>query len=148
LTANGLGPLIRIEGCFNSDKYLDILNQVVLPFAEREFPDGNFYYYQDDSPVHRGNIVLDWFERNVPFGQLFRAHRKSPDLNVIENAWGQQKIAVSVEGLLITENELWLAICDTWGNLRENVNFIANLVNSMPNKLQAVIEKNGYHTKY
>jgi hypothetical protein len=148
LTANGLGPLIRIEGRFNSDKYHDILNQVVLPFAQHEFPDGNFYYYQDNSPVHRGNIVLDWFEHNVPFGQLFRAPRKSADLNVIENAWGQRKIAVSEEGLLITENELWLAICDTWGNMRENVNFTANLVNSMPDRLQAAIEKNGYHTKY
>jgi hypothetical protein len=118
LTANGLRPLMRIEGRFNSDKYDDILNQVVLPFAEREFPDGNFYYYQDNSPVHRGNIVLDWFERNAPLGQLSRAPRKSPVLNVIENAWGQQKIAVPEKGLLITENELWLAICDTWGNMR------------------------------
>ncbi len=49
MTQNNLGPLVRIEGSFNSGTYLEILNRKVLDYAEREFRYGDSYYYQDNS---------------------------------------------------------------------------------------------------
>ncbi len=62
--ANGLGLLIRIDGRFDSERYIDILDDVVMPYVEEEFINDNFFYYQDNSPIHRANIVRDWFYRN------------------------------------------------------------------------------------
>ncbi len=38
---NSLGPLVRIEGNFNSGKYLEILNREVLDYAEAKFGYGD-----------------------------------------------------------------------------------------------------------
>jgi hypothetical protein len=39
--AGAIGPLVRIEGRFDAEKYIDILNEV-LPYIEENFVDGNF----------------------------------------------------------------------------------------------------------
>ena len=46
--ADSLGPLIRIEGHFNAERYLQMLDDNIYPYLEQEFPDGNFYYYQGE----------------------------------------------------------------------------------------------------
>jgi transposase len=43
--AGAIGPLVRIEGRFDAEKYIDTLNDTVLPYIEENFPDGHFYYY-------------------------------------------------------------------------------------------------------
>ncbi len=48
MSAQGLGPLIRIDGCFDSERYLEILDNNVLPYIEDEFEDWNIFYYQSN----------------------------------------------------------------------------------------------------
>ena len=62
MTRDEIGPLFRIEGHFNWQKYLDLLNDQILPYIEDNFPDGHYYYYQDNSPIHYEHHVKDWFE--------------------------------------------------------------------------------------
>jgi hypothetical protein len=88
LCAGGVGPLVRIEGRFDAEKYVNILDNTVLPFIEESFADGNFHYYQDNSPIHRALIVRQWFNQNFEPNQLFQTPAKSPDINPIENLWG------------------------------------------------------------
>lgn len=76
--AQAIGPLVRIEGRFDAEKYIDILNETVLPYIEEHFPDGHFYYYQDNSPIHKARAVREWFEQNIPNHQLFQ-----PPLNLL-----------------------------------------------------------------
>jgi transposase len=106
-------------------------NAVVLPFIERQFPDDNYYFYQDNSPVHTGSVINQWFARNLSYYQLIHTPTKSPDLNPIEHVWAQIKINVAHNGLYANEDELWWAILDAWNRLREDPNFATNLVNSM-----------------
>ncbi len=147
MSANGLGPLVRINGRFDSERYLQILDETVLPYIEDEFEDGNVFYYQDNSPVHRAGIVRNWFNQNFTPDQLIPTPAKSPDINPIENAWGRQKIRVSETGVYADEDELWLAISEAWLEMRETYN-CQNVVNSIPNRLQQIIDCNGGHTKY
>jgi transposase len=147
MSAQGLGSLIRIDGRFDSERYLEILDNIVLPYIEDEFEDGNIFYYQNNSPIHRSRVVRDWFNRNFTPGQLIATPAKSPDINLIENAWGRQKIKVSETGIYADENDLWLAISDAWLDMQDNYN-CQRLVNSIPNRLQNIIDSNGGHTKY
>jgi hypothetical protein len=91
--AEAIGPLVRIEGTFDAEKYIDILDDTVLPYIEEHFPDGHFYYYQDNSPIHRARTVREWFERNIPVHQIFETPPKSPDIPPIENLWGLAKVS-------------------------------------------------------
>lgn len=76
-------------------KNVDILNQTVLPYIEEHFPDGHFYYYQDNSPIYKSRVVQQWFQQNIPHHQLFNKPAKSPDIPMIENLWGMAKVKVA-----------------------------------------------------
>jgi hypothetical protein len=39
-------------------------------------------------------VVREWFNRNFTTEQLIATPAKSPHINLIENAWAQQKIKV------------------------------------------------------
>ena len=140
---------INKNGRFDSEAYIDILDNTVIPYIEEEFRYEDIYYYQDNSPIHRSRIVTNWFEDNFAPGQLIRTPAKSFDINPIENVWGRHKVRVANDGLYQTEGELWLAISEVWNDIRENnEEFSFNLVDSIPRRLQAVIASNGGHTKY
>jgi transposase len=106
MSSRGLGPLIRINGRFDSEAYIDILDNTVIPYIEEEFLYEDIYYYQDNSPIHRSRIVTNWFEDNFAPGQLIRTPAKSFDINPIENVWGRHKVRVANDGLYQTEGEL------------------------------------------
>jgi hypothetical protein len=92
MSSRGLGPLIRIDGRFDGDNYINILNDTVLPYIEKEFNLEEFFYYQGNSPVHRSRIARQWFDDNFFPGQLVRTPAKSFDINPIENVRGIQKV--------------------------------------------------------
>ncbi len=132
LHAGGLRPIVKIDGRFNAQQYEGVLNGIVLPFIERQFPDDNYYYYQDYSPVHTGTVINQWFARNLTYYQLMHTPTKSPDLNPIEHDRAHMKVNMAHNGPYANEDEFGdLAILDAWNRLRENPNFPTNLVNSM-----------------
>lgn len=125
----------------------------MLVFIQDNYPDENFYYYQDNSSVHTANIIKAWFQQNFTPGALLPVPPKSPDLNIIENVWGLAKVTVSRannDPTLVdkTEDDLWLSISDAWNDLRENDDLCQNLVDSMQRRIQLVIENEGRQIKY
>ena len=86
LTSTGLGPLMRIQGHLNSEKYCEILEDYVL-FLQEKFPDDNFYWLQDNCPVHCSNESMIFIRLNFR-GGFINHPPYSPDLNPIENVWG------------------------------------------------------------
>ncbi len=76
--------------------------------------------------------------------QLIRTPAKSFDINPIENVWGIQKVRVANDRIYVDEEELWLSIADAWNEIRDyNETLCKNLVNSIPHRLQSIIEANG-----
>lgn len=145
ISVHGPGVCWRVEGRFNALNYINILENVMLPSTEQIYPNNTFIYQQDNCPVHTANRVTDWFlNHNVevlPFPAF------SPDINPIENVWG-----IIVKNIYKrnfrpqNSNELWEIIHDCWENLDPNI--ISTTIQSMPNRLTQIIEKDGYMTKY
>jgi hypothetical protein len=85
--------------------------------------------------LHRNSInVLDW-------------PTCSPDLNPIENIWGQLVRTLYAENkTYMTEDELKEAIRVAWNQL--SLQTLENHVDSMPNRIFQIINRNGGPTDY
>lgn len=70
---------------------------------------------------------------------------KSPDLNVIENVWGRIKYNLRAT-VFESKDHLWAEIVKEWE--KTPLDFIRGLYDSLPDRIEAVIEANGGHTRY
>lgn len=145
ISARGPGVCWNIGGSLNTNRYLNILENVLLPSAANVFEQNNFIFQQDNCPVHTARVVQEWFTENnitcLPWCS------RSPDLNPIENVWGLMvKKMYSVNFRPQNENELWEKIENTWADL--TAEYTRNLVLSMPRRLQDVLDFNGEAIKY
>ena len=90
MSVHGVGDIHQIEGRFNAQTYVEILNNFFLPsFAARNnpFPPAPVYFVHDRCPVHQARVVQDWFQQHPQF-QLLPWPSKGADCNPIENLWG------------------------------------------------------------
>lgn len=72
----------------------------------------------------------------------------SPDLNPIETLWDKIKDYIQEKYPDIYRSYLRLkaAVCEAWNSIIEED--IRDLIKSMHNRCQAVIDAEGWHTKY
>lgn len=143
IRAGWRSPLVIIEGALNAVRYRDeILAAHVIPYVANH-PDVIFMH--DNARPHVARIcqaylaghnvnVMDW----PPY---------SPDMNAIEHMWDilgrrlQQRVPQPV-----TRAQLGAALVDEWNNIPQYQ--INRLVNSMPRRIQTLLNANGGHTRY
>ena len=141
--AHGVGILHRIMGIMDRFVYLDLCQNVMLPSADMLFGRENWLFQQDNDPKHTAIIVRDFIEEeNIP---TLEWPAQSPDLNPIENLWSildQRLKRRQVNNC----QELFRTLNDEWKRLP--VDLLERLVASMPSRCQAVIDSEGWPTKY
>ena len=71
----------------------------------------------------------------------------SPDLNPIENLWAVLARAVE-QRPPDTMEELQDRVAEEWDKVDKDKALLRSLVHSMPQRCAAVIEAQGWHTKY
>lgn len=147
MSAEGLGPLVPIQGNLDRFQYTDILEQHMLPFAENRFVgDEHYTFMQDFARPHTAQHTHQWLEAH-PEIQLFPWMPKGADLNPIENVWAMMERCVEELGAkdCKTRAELWSLVQSTWEQITNvRPDFTANLVFGMGDRCSAVIEKEGY----
>lgn len=147
ISVHGLGVCWNVEERFTGLIYRDILENIMLPSVRQLFPNDNFVFQQDNCPIHNAIIVRNWFQANNI--ETMHWPSKSPDLNPIENIWGiMVKKMYDRNFRPQTRNELLDAILETWENLNDNANLLVDLYNSMPRRLNEVIQSDGSMIKY
>lgn len=139
---HGVGPLYWIKRNMDQYLYVEILNEIMLPYAEWEMP-LKWQFQQDNDPKHTSRLAKKWFLDNGV--KLMTWPAQSPDLNPIENLW---KIVKERIGPLKSKNkdELWKNIQNAWYAIPNQI--CRDLVDSMPKRCKAVLANKGHATKY
>jgi hypothetical protein len=144
----GLCAVTKIEGNMTAAIYRRTLQNGLLDFIGDNFPDGNAIFIQDNAPVHTAHAVLEWLsEQN--FGR-WRLPPYSPDLNPIENFWPVFKKAVRRRGPAASLEELKTKIDEAVAEFQtpNGIEMVRRFIDSMPNRMQAVVAKHGGESKY
>lgn len=151
MSSFGPGELIRVSPHMNAEEYtgvLDLTNRAILNVYGPDLQEP-IVFVQDNSGVHNSHLVRRWFEDHPQFERL-PWPAMLPDLNPIEN--------------------LWALMMDTWNDVADHLNIrtreglhehlmtmwerqrgrdlCSNLVASMPRRMAAVIESEGYWINY
>lgn len=147
MTAQGVGDLVIVDERMNSEAYLRILRETMYPSAVQWFPEGMIHFVQDNSGPHRGRIVLNWLNAQERI-HLLDWPAISPDLNPIEHVWARMQQRWDAVDIGRGRQQLINSIFLAWAELANDQQFFANLVESMPRRLQAVIDNNGGATRY
>lgn len=146
MSAAGTGKIFICEGRMNSEKYTSMLDQVLQPSIYKIFnncPPQNVLFQQDNAPCHTAANSRRWFQdRGI---KLLQWPAQSPDLNPIEHLWGILKKRV-LKHKCSRKNELVKIIKEEWEKITPEI--CCRLVQSMPNRVKAVIRARGGQTKY
>lgn len=141
-SGQGCGPLHQVSGIMDRFGYKNILETVMLPYAEEEMP-LVWTFQHDNDQKHTSKCVKEFLE--VKKVEMLDWPAQSPDLNPIENLWGILKRRVRGQRFSSTK-ALFEALKTEWESIPMKT--INSLITLMPKRCEAVIKNNGYWTKY
>ena len=150
VSSRGLGPLKKVEGRMNSEQYCRrIIQYTVKPYL-RDNPD--LIFQQDNATIHRSRYTTEYIQQNqIPVLAGWPA--KSPDLSLIENVWNllKRELEGKIHNLVGRDKkgQLYEKVSEAWTALQNRgADVVQNLYESMPRRIQWVIDKDGGPTPY
>ena len=135
----------------DAPKYRDIMADVMLPPVEEKMPP-NWLYQQDNDSKHKSHLMMgnphanakSWFrENNV---DLLDWPSQSPDLNPTEHLWHELEQKLGNRDFRGQPAAMWTALQEVWTKISPD--YISKLIDSMPNRCEAVSKSRGFPTKY
>ena len=129
ISALGATSLTIYERGMTGDFYKQVIANHKAEM-ERLYPDGDFYFLQDNHAAHRKTEEYIVKEQKL---KLIKLPKRSPDLNIIENLWSALKERVVSEAPT-NEKELRASLLNNWELLTK------------PERLQPFFE--GLHRRY
>jgi transposase len=146
MTAQGAGYLTKIDTIMDADLYCQILcDELVKSLQYHDLDVNDVIFQQDNDPKHTSKKAKACLEE---LGlEVLQWPAQSPDLNPIEHLWDHLKRCLNAyptqpKGML----ELWERVAVEWDGIQKGV--VANLIDSMPRRVAAVLKAKGGMTKY
>lgn len=115
----------------------------ILPTLEEHLHDNELLYMHDRSSVHFSNLTKHWLEtHNIDY--MTDWPPKGPDMNPVENVWAE--LVRRTRNDATNRNQLYENVYSTFQQL--DTAYFDKLIESMPRRLEQVIEAHGGWTKY
>lgn len=136
-----------------------VTGRVILECLQENLPtilEPGMTFIQDNAPVHTALVVSEWLDQFADENgiELVDWPAYSPDLNPIENLWKLLKEHIvnkypdlasyprNLESLRILRE----AALEVWVELSDDL--LNHLIDTMNHRMQAIIEAQGWYTKY
>ena len=150
------GPLIPIYGQQTAATYIQLLQENLIPFITETLPENGIFdatFQQDNAPIHKAHITMDFLHQQGFVVMNFPPN--SPDMNPIEHLWAALKKELfrrfpdtaDLPGRPeAVRRALAQRLAIVWADIGEDM--MSALIDSMPRRVQALIEAKGWYTKY
>ncbi len=143
MSACGMGSLHIWKGTINAERYIQVLEQHMLPSRRRLFQGRPCIFQHDNARPHTASITTSWLRRRRI--RVLKWPACSPDLSLIENIWHIIKRKMRQRRPKTVE-QLEACIRQEWDNIP--IPKLEQLVSSVPRRLQTVIKRRGDATQW
>jgi len=157
---NKLGPIVSIDGSVSGDVYTTVLRDNLLPFLDALGSDGitDITFQQDNARAHTCKKAKAFFSIATTehgFTVMDDWPPYSPDMNLIENLWAHLKVGLHrryPDTAMLSGSPQYIRSCiaervhEVWWSIVEEV--LTRLIDSMPDRVHALIKARGWYTKY
>lgn len=139
----GPGEFLIYAWDMNDVYYYGVLEDLVQPYLRGMWPVSHAYYLHDNASYHTSKFSQSWFEgKDI---EPIKLPPHSPDLNPTENLWNNLKRRI--DGFHPTNvHEVIELIRQEWP--KTDPSYCHHLVESMPERMQAVLQAEGHMTRY
>jgi transposase len=156
---NKLGPLVFIDETIKKEVYIQLLEQNLLPFIELLHENGvhEIIFQQDNASPHSSPTTQEWLKAAAQQHgfSIMDFPPNSPDLNPIEHLWSRLKaelyrrypdtMYLKGSGKAVRE-EFRNRLNKIWWDFGEDI--LNGLIDSMPERVEAVLKAKGWYTRY
>jgi len=138
----GFGDIHIFQENMTADAYVGILDSHLLQSAKHVVPP-SWIFQDDNDPKHRSSKAKKWLSDHEV--KRLDWPSNSPDINPIENVWAllKDRVAAREPGNL---DQLEQYIREEWAKLTRSL--AEHLVDSMPDRMQALIDADGDSIDY
>ena len=143
ISAYGMGSLHIWKGTINAERYIEVLEQHMLPSRQRLFQGRPCIFQQDNAKPHTASITTAWLRRRRV--RVLNWPACSPDLSPIENIWRIMKRKIRQRRPRTVE-QLESYIRQEWDNIP--LPKLQQLVSSVPRRLRTVVKRRGDATQW
>lgn len=140
---NDVGNIAFIDSIINAEKYIEVLRDNLEGAINLSISE-TYYFQQDNDSKHTAKKTKEQLLYNVP-RQLVTTPTVARHINPIKNLWHLLDLKVR-KRKISNKNDLKKMLSEEWSKI--SIETTKKLIESIPRRLEAIIEAKGIHTKY
>ena len=141
ISAHGPGCLVPIRSTLNAARYVELLQQHLLPQAASWYGNQPWEFQQDNAPCHKAASTMNFFKQNEIYVMDWPAY--SPDVSPIENVWSMLKKKIYSTGTASTTEGVIAQALHLWQNDQEIANLCVSLCLNMEMRVKKLLHSRG-----